>query len=73
MTNLPKLVTTNLDQTERGGEKTRSSLQSPSLTKSPLSSNDSKSRERKFKGVIDKFMGNFNGESRSLPTLYIMF
>lgn len=61
MTNLPKLVTANLDQT-KGGEKSRSTLHSPSSNRPPLSSNDSKSRDRiKFKGVIDKFMGNFNG------------
>ncbi|KAI9475788.1 MAG: Pak2 protein [Benjaminiella poitrasii] len=67
--NLPKLVTNNLDSFQQNEQQQTpsSALHSP-LTPSghhrsrpSLSSNESKSREKtKFKGVIDKFMGNFN-------------
>lgn len=68
MSHLPKLVTSNLADSSQDKPLSASRLGSP-LTMSnvnnrpPLNNNDStKSRERtKFKGVITKFMGNFNG------------
>jgi hypothetical protein len=64
---LPKLNTTNLNKGSQSEQpKSASVLQSPSTpfsSRSPLES--TKSREKtKFKGVIDKFMGNFNGNSK---------
>ena len=65
MPSLPKLNTSHLN--EKGSEQplSASALASPSnvTTRPPFTSHDStKSRERtKLKGVIDKFMGNFNG------------
>ncbi|GAA5803317.1 kinase-like domain-containing protein [Helicostylum pulchrum] len=67
MSHLPKLVTSNLADSSQDKPLSASRLGSP-LTMSnvnnrpPLNNNDStKSRERtKFKGVITKFMGNFN-------------
>lgn len=65
---LPKLNTSNLSESSQDGSqpKSASALASPSTRsrRPPLES--TKSREKtKFKGVIDKFMGNFNSSSKS--------
>lgn len=70
MSKLPKLVTTNLDSNSyQKGEQTPSTLLQSPVTPSnnghnrPPFTGTEKSREKtKFKGVIDKFMGNFNGK-----------
>lgn len=67
MPQLPKLNTTNLNDHSQDQPLSASALASPLTSanvngRPPLVSHESaKSRERtKFKGVIDKFMGNFN-------------
>lgn len=70
MPQLPKLNTANLNDHSQDQPLSASALASP-LTSvnvngrpSLVSHESAKSRERtKFKGVIDKFMGNFNGSS----------
>jgi hypothetical protein len=70
MSKLPKLVTTNLDSnSHQKGEQTPSTLLQSPVTPSnnghnrPPFTGTEKFREKtKFKGVIDKFMGNFNGK-----------
>ncbi|EPB85358.1 STE/STE20/PAKA protein kinase [Mucor circinelloides 1006PhL] len=68
MSKLPKLVTTNLDSNSpQKGEQTPSTLlQSPvtpsanGLNRAPFTGTEKSREKTKFKGVIDKFMGNFN-------------
>ncbi|KAL7335811.1 Serine/threonine-protein kinase PAK 3 [Mucor circinelloides] len=68
MSKLPKLVTTNLDSNSpQKGEQTPSTLlQSPvtpsanGLNRAPFMGTEKSREKTKFKGVIDKFMGNFN-------------
>jgi hypothetical protein len=65
MSNLPKLVTTNLNDSlnaEQFYSPSAISPLTPSQSNSNQSLNTERNRERvKFKGVIDKFVGNFNG------------
>lgn len=68
MSHLPKLVTKNLHEASQEQPLSASVLGSPLTpshvnSRAPLNNNESnKSREKtKFKGVITKFMGNFNG------------